>query len=257
MIYWASGLFGLAAGSFANVCILRLPQDQSVRFPRSFCPHCGHQLKIVHNIPILSFIMLKGRCFYCRAPISWQYPLIESLMCVLFLFHAWVFKNSLGHLIAADILGFYSLTLSIIDYRHRIIPDELSLSLIVLGICGSFVNPYLSGPPWHKGLESAAAGAGGGLLMLGVAWVGEKIFKREALGGGDIKLIAGTASVLGWQGIVGPLLIGSFSGGVVALVLLLMKKKQLGETLPFGPFLSLGAYITCLFPRLWFHVFGF
>ena len=86
--------------------------------------------------------------------------------------------------------------------------------------------------------------------MLGLAWIGEKAFKKEALGGGDIKLIAAFAAVLGWIGILGPLLLGSLSGGLVALILLLMKKKRLGETLPFGPFLSLGAYLTCLFPTI-------
>ena len=256
MIYLVSGLFGLALGSFANVCVLRLPHEQSIRFPRSVCPRCGHILKNIHNIPILSFLMLKGRCFYCRAAISWQYPLLEALMAALFLFHAWIFGYAIGRLIVADILAFYLLTLSLIDYRHRIIPDELSLSLIVIGLCGSFANPYLAGPPWHKWMESAAACVGGGLLMMFIAWAGEKIFKKEALGGGDIKLLAGTASLLGWQGIAGPLIIGSFAGGLVALVLLFMRKKKLGETLPFGPFLSLGAYVACFFPGLWSYVFG-
>ena len=86
--------------------------------------------------------------------------------------------------------------------------------------------------------------------MLGMGWLGGRVFRKEALGGGDVKLVAGTAAVLGWEGVLGPLLIGSISGGLVALVLLVLKKKRLGETLPFGPFLSLGAYCVCLFPRL-------
>ncbi len=171
-------------------------------------------------------------------------------MAMVFLFHAWRFGDSLRLMILADILGFYTITISIIDYRHRIIPDELSLSLFTLGILGSLANPALAGPPSIKFLHSLTSGLGGGVLMLFLAWAGEKAFKKEALGGGDIKLIAATAAVLGWQGIVGPLLIGSLGGGIVALILLILKKKKLGETLPFGPFLSLGAYVTCLFPTL-------
>jgi len=254
--YFTSILLGLVAGSFSNVCILRLPEDKSIVFPRSHCPRCGHALKFTQNIPLLSFLALKGRCFYCRGRISWQYPLVELTMAVLFLFHAWRFSDSLGHQIIADVLSFYLLTLSIIDYRHRIIPDELSLSLLVMGLLGSFWNPYLSGSSEYKFLQSAAACLGGGLLMLFLAWAGEKAFKKEALGGGDIKLIAASSAVLGWGGMAGPLFIGSLSGGIVALTLLLLKKKRLGETLPFGPFLSLGVYWTCLFPGWYLFLFN-
>ncbi len=151
-------------------------------------------------------------------------------------------------MIVADILGYYLLTLSVIDYRHRIIPDELSLSLLVIGLFGSFWNPFFAGAPGVRFLHSLGAALAGGLVMLFLAWAGEKAFRKEALGGGDIKLIAASAALLGWPGIVGPILMGSLSGGIVALVLILLKKKHLGETLPFGPFLSLGVYLTCLFP---------
>ena len=247
---------GLMTGSFGNVCILRLPEDQSLLFPRSRCPHCKRALKNAHNIPVLSFLILKGRCAFCRAPISMQYPLIEALMAAFFAFNAWFFPTSLAHVVIADILSFYLLTLSIIDYRHHIIPDELSLSLIAVGLLGAFMNPYLTGTPGMKCLESLLSGLGGGLLMLLLAWLGEKLFKKEALGGGDIKLIAGTAAALGWQGIAGPLFIGSLTGGLVAFSLILLKKKKLGETLPFGPFLSVGAYLTCLFPAWLNFLFG-
>jgi len=253
-LYFISGIVGLVFGSFANVCILRLPEERSIRVPRSHCPRCKHPLRVIDNIPVLSFLMLKGQCFHCHARISWQYPLIEGLMATLFVFDAWMLGDSIRRMILADGLGFYLLTLSIIDYRHRIIPDELSLSLLVLGLFVSVINPYLNGTPGMKFMESFLAAFGGGLLMLVIAWAGEKVFKKEALGGGDIKLIAGTAAVLGWKGIAGPLMIGSLGGCLVALVLLLLRKKKLGETLPFGPFLSLGAYLTCLFPGLFSYL---
>jgi leader peptidase (prepilin peptidase)/N-methyltransferase len=248
MSYFYSLIFGLVSGSFANVCILRLPKAQSVAWPGSRCPQCGHRIKAIHNIPLVSFIALKGRCFHCQTAISYQYPLIELTVAVLFVFHAYWFSGSILHIILADGLSFALLALSVIDYRHRIIPDELSLSLLVIGLLFSFVNPYISGAPWIRFLHSFAASIGGGLLMLALAWGGEKAFKKEALGGGDLKLIAASGAILGWQGVIGPLLIGSLSGAFVAVILLLLKKKKLGETLPFGPFLSLGAYLTCLFP---------
>ncbi len=246
--YLLSLFFGLSAGSFANVCILRLPDGQSLWKPRSHCPRCGHELRNSHNIPVISYILLKGRCYDCKAPISWQYPLIEAVMAFIFVFHAWRFENGLAYLLVADVMTFFLLTISVIDYRHRIIPDELSLSLATIGVCTAWLNPFFTGNPWMRIGESLLCGLGGGALMWFMAWAGEKAFKKEALGGGDIKLIAGTAALLGWPGIMAPLLVGSFTGGLLAGILLLLKKKQLGESLPFGPFLSLGAYATCLFP---------
>jgi len=248
MRYLYSAILGLLFGSFSNVCILRLPADESLWFPRSHCPRCHRSLKAIHNIPVISYLVLKGRCGFCRSPISAQYPLIECIMALLFLFNAWHFSDSVDRMVIADVLSFYLSTLSLIDFRHRIIPDELSLSLLALGFLGSFANPYFSGSPSVKLVESLVAGIGGGLMMLIIAWVGEKAFKKEAMGGGDIKLVAATSAVLGWEGLIGPLMLGSLTGGLVALILLFSKKKKLGETLPFGPFLSLGAYVTCLFP---------
>lgn len=183
MRYILSVLIGLILGSFANVCILRLPEDQSLAFPRSHCPCCHQALKVFHNIPIVSYLVLRGRCAYCGVSISLQYPLIEALMAALFIFHAWFFTEPL-RIVLADVLGFYLICISIIDYRHRIIPDELSLSLAIFGFLFSMVNPYLDGPPWMKLLVSVASGLSGGILMYLLAFAGEKAFKKEALGGG-------------------------------------------------------------------------
>jgi len=250
MRYLLSIIIGLFFGSFGNVCILRLPADKSVIFPASHCPACGHPLKPIHNIPVLSYLALRGRCGFCQARISWQYPLIEALMATLFAFHAWFFISDL-RMIMADILGFYLICITLIDYRHRIIPDELSLSMAAIGLCFSFFSPYIGGVAWMRFLKSLSAGLGGGLLMYGLGYAGEKAFKKEALGGGDVKLVAASGAFLGWIGIIGPLLLGSLSGGLAACILLLAKKKRFGETLPFGPFLCLGIYFTCLFPDWW------
>lgn len=198
---------------------------------------------------------LRGKCHSCRAPIAWHYPAIEALMAAIFMFHAWFFAQAVRQAIVADLLGFYLLVISVIDYRHRIIPDELSLSLLGAGLLLSFASPYFSGPPGLKFLNSLVSSLAGGTLMFLLAYAGEKAFKKEALGGGDVKLIAATAALLGWRGIAGPLLLGSMSGGLVAITLLIIKKKKLGETLPFGPFLSIGAYIACLYPDFWMPLF--
>ncbi len=171
-------------------------------------------------------------------------------MAIVFLLHAAFVPGPLIQILYLDVLTFFLLTISIIDFEHLIIPDELSLSLAVMGLAASFSNPYLEGTPAIKFLHSLLAGLGGCGLMLGVAWLGEKIFKKEALGGGDVKLILATGACLGVKGIYGPIMIGSLAGGLAGLLLLGLRKKKMGETLPFGPFLSLGAYLLALFPNL-------
>ena len=177
-------------------------------------------------------------------------------MALLFGFHAWLYPYSLIHQVALDIVSFYLITITIIDFHHRIIPDELSLSLLITGCVTAYWNPWIGGTPWIKVLNSVGATVSGGLLMLGLAYAGEKAFKKEALGGGDVKLIAASGAILGWPGVSAPLFLGSLTGGIAALMLLVLKKKKLGETLPFGPFLSLGIYVTCLYPPWWTFLFN-
>src|SRR5690242_19807772 len=175
MGYFVSLLAGLVFGSFANVCIARLPKDESIRFPRSHCPRCGHALLIRDNIPIVSYILLRGRCRTYRAPISCQYPLIEAGLAALFVAAAWRYQGGLARILIADVLAFYLLSISVIDYHHRIIPDELSLSLLGIALAASPWNPFLMGDAKHRILESILAGVLGGAGMLGLAWAGEKI----------------------------------------------------------------------------------
>lgn len=176
-------------------------------------------------------------------------------MCLLFTFHAWFFQGATQHLIVADVLAFHLLCISVIDFHHLIIPDELSFSLIVFGLALSPWNPLLKGIAGYRILESLVAGICSGGLLLLLAWGGEKMFKKEALGGGDVKLIAGMAAMMGWLGLIGPLFLGSLAGGAAAIGLILAGKKRLGETLPFGPFLSFGAYMACLFPSILIRLF--
>ena len=172
-------------------------------------------------------------------------------MAVLFLTNAWILKGDVYRLAITDILSFYLLTLSVIDYDHKIIPDQLSLSLWGLAIVFSFWNPFLGHYGLRPSLESLAAGFSGAVGMILMAWIGEKIFRKEALGGGDIKLMGALGAMLGWNGLVTSLALGSLLGGFVGILLLLLKLKKRGDALPFGPFLSLGAYAGCFFPAWW------
>ena len=250
-------LFGLALGSFANVCIYRLPDEKSLLFPASHCPRCSAPLRWRDNIPVLGFLLLRGRCRACRERISWRYPSVELLMAAAFAAGLFILPQAHGKilLLISLWLAFNWLVITIVDYEHRIIPDELSLSLIVFGWLVAAWNPLLGATPLARLLQSvtAAIGMGGGMLFL--AWLGEKIFKKEALGGGDVKLLAGYGAVLGWSGGGASLVFGSFAGALAGLLLMLIGKKKLGETLPFGPFLNVGAALGFFYPHWWRYFF--
>lgn len=233
---------GLCMGSFANVLIERLPLDQSIVTPRSRCPRCLHPLHWSDNIPLFSFLWLKARCRYCTAPIRWQYPLIEFTMAVLFSMTASLYSDLVSIAIAC-ILVFYGLVIIVIDQRHRIIPDEMSLSLLALGLMLAWWNPRLGETPWIRILHSVGACAVGGGFMLGTAWLGEKWLKKEALGGGDIKLMAAFGALLGFPGLYAALFFGSLLGGVAGLTLVALKRQKWGQALPFGPYLVIGIWI--------------
>lgn len=247
--------WGLILGSFANVCIHRLPLDQSLFFPASHCPHCHKPLKWWDNVPVLGFLLLRGRCRACREPIAWRYIAVEMAMGLAFMTAAWILPASLWvlHLIYFWLV-FNWITTTVIDYQHRIIPDELSLSLIVFGWIVAAWNPLLGSTLKERLMQSglAAIGAGGGMLAL--AWLGEKVFKKEALGGGDVKLLAGFGAVLGWSGAGASLVFGSFAGALVGIFLMAIGKKKMGQTMPFGPFLNIGAVVGFLVPG-WWHTF--
>ncbi|OGR91631.1 MAG: hypothetical protein A2992_02135 [Elusimicrobia bacterium RIFCSPLOWO2_01_FULL_59_12] len=254
MLYFISILSGLIAGSFSNVCIARLPEGKSLWFPRSHCPKCDKSLRVIDNIPVISFFLLHRRCFGCRQPISWRYPAVEAALAALFLFSAWWFQPQLARIVIFDLLVFFLLTISVIDFHHKIIPNELSFSLLGIGLAASFINPYLSGKPLSRLMESLLAATAGGALMMLFAWSGEKIFKKEALGGGDIKLMAGFGAFLGWSGLIGSLTLGSLVGAVFGSALLLLKRKRPGDAIPYGPFLCLGAFVSALLPGGWYSV---
>ncbi|MCF7911891.1 MAG: prepilin peptidase [Candidatus Cloacimonetes bacterium] len=235
IIYLFIFITGAAFGSFFNVCIWRIPLHQSIVSPRSKCPHCQQNIKPWHNIPIFSYIFLHGKCAYCGTKIKMNYLLVELLTPIIWMLLFWRFHNRFSWIFAKYII-LYSVGLIIffIDLYHKIIPDLLSLPLIIIGLglsCISQIDlPFLS----------ALAGAATGffffyLLALAVS----HSLKREALGGGDIKFIAAIGAFIGIKGV----LFTIFSSAAIALTVVLILKGEKSREIPYGPFLILGAFI--------------
>ena len=248
VLYLFSFLFGLCLGSFANVCIYRIPRDKSIVHPPSSCPHCGHKIRFYDNIPIISYLFLMGRCRKCSAVISWRYPLVEILIGSLSL--ALFFRFGFGVEYFLWVLFSGTLViLSFIDFDHKILPDVLTLPGIAVGWGVSFLPGGIS---WSDSLVGLVAG--GGSLYL-VATVYARITGREGLGGGDIKLLAMIGAWMGWQSLPLIVLMSSLSGAVIGSAFILMGGKGARTQIPFGPFLSLGALAYLFFGRhisLWY-----
>ncbi|MBI4437020.1 MAG: prepilin peptidase, partial [Candidatus Omnitrophica bacterium] len=235
-------IVGSVIGSFLNVCIQRMPQSESVVFPRSYCPKCKKSIFWYDNIPFLSYLFLKGRCRFCHEPISFQYFLVEFLTAFSFLMlylrfgltgHFFIYAAWFGSLLVA----------SFIDLKHQIIPDEISLGGLVVGLGVSVLYPFLHGSPsrWFS-LWDAAIGSlvGGGAIYL-IGLFGNFVFKKESMGGGDVKLLAMVGSILGWKLTLLAFFIAPFFGSVVGIIL---KIRRGAEVIPYGPFLSLGSIVA-------------
>ncbi|OUO56170.1 prepilin peptidase [Candidatus Avelusimicrobium gallicola] len=245
LILCFAGIFGLLFGSFLNVCIYRIPRDKSIVWPPSSCPGCNARIKWYDNIPVLSYLWLRGKCRSCKQPISLQYPVVELLTGALTVLFVWRFGLSVWTFVT--VAAVYALIiLSVIDLELMIIPDRFSLGLIVLGLAFAWANPNFSGVWWQKELSSLL-GAGVGLFgVLAIALIGTWMFKKEAMGGGDVKLMGGVGAFIGWEGVITTVVFASFFGLVYALFLMIFKGKKGGDAIPFGPFLSLGALINLL-----------
>jgi leader peptidase (prepilin peptidase)/N-methyltransferase len=228
-----SGLVGLAVGSFLNVVILRLPRGESIVSPPSRCPSCQTPLRWYHNIPLLSWIALRGRCASCGAWIGWQYPLVEAATAAIWAGNVAAYGVGPEALRAIAFLTLL-LAIAVTDARFYIIPDELSLGGAVLGVALAL----LAGSPT---LQEAAIGAvaGGGALWL-IAILGTWAFKKEAMGGGDIKLMTMIGVFLGWQGALLTVFLGALAGTLV-FVPIAWKSDRL---VPFGLFLAVGAALA-------------
>lgn len=238
-------LFGLLVGSFLNVCIVRLPHRESIVRPRSHCRKCRRMIPWYDNIPLVSYLALRGRCRSCHAPIPLQYPLVEALTGVMMVATYLKFGLSLPFGLYFFLLVAPLIVITLIDLEHRIIPNVISLP----GIGAGLVTVLLIGKEVvAMRLTQSLMGivAGGGSLFL-VSWVYEKLRHREGIGMGDVKLAAMFGAFFGAQGVLVILLLASFFGSVVGIFLMLFFRKGLKTAVPFGPFLAGGALIYLFF----------
>jgi len=240
-IYIIIGLLGLCLGSFLNVVIYRVPRDLFLSQKRSVCPHCKKQLRWYHNIPLFSYLFLKGRCGFCREKISIRYPLVEMMNTLLYLYFLWQLGLSLNFVIFA-FLSSALLVIFFIDLDFQIIPDVITLPGIIIGLGVSLV-------PGGIGIVSALIGflVGGGALFL-IALLGDWLFKKDSMGGGDIKMAAMLGAFLGWQKVLLVFLSSAVIGLVVSIAIMFFSEKlRKDRVVPFGPFLALAAMLAILY----------
>lgn len=248
-----AGLFGLIVGSFLNVVIHRLPKMMEMDWqcqcaelrgeevpvtelltlstPRSRCPHCGHRITALENIPIISWLILRGKCSGCSEPISIRYPIVEAVTGLLTAFAAWHF--GFGWAAAGAILFIWAMVaLTGIDFDTQLLPDSITLPLIWLGLLFNLTGTYTS-------LSSAVIGAVAGYLSLWSVYWGFKLATgKEGMGFGDFKLLAAIGAWLGWQMLPLTILLSSFVGAVVGVALIVLAKRGRNVPIPFGPYLA-------------------
>lgn len=228
-------LLGLLIGSFLNVCIYRLPQKKSIITPASRCTICGTRLKSWDLIPVLSYLLSRGHCRYCKAPFSPRYALVELLTGLLFVWCYEVFGPT-PELIKAIILTSFFIVITFIDYDHQLILDKV---LICLSLAGVSINLWLGSV---APLDMLIAGLLGGGLLLLIALV-----SGGGMGGGDIKFAAALGLCFGWQHLFLTLFLSFIFGGIGGVLLLVLKIKNRKDFIPFGPFIALGALFTLLY----------
>ncbi|WHZ27255.1 MAG: Leader peptidase (Prepilin peptidase) / N-methyltransferase [Nitrospira sp.] len=240
LIILIAGLLGALIGSFLNVCIYRLPRQESIVWPGSHCPRCAQPIAWYDNIPILSYLALAGRCRYCTASISFRYPVVELLNATGYAGVVWIFGLN-GIAVTYGLLYSALLVAAGTDLSHKIIPNALTFPGIILGlVCATTILPL--------GFLGSVLGVfvGGGILWI-LAWASPYLFGKEGMGGGDIKLMAMVGAFLGWKPALITIMIGSLLGSLVGVTLIAAQIIKREEYIPFGPFLVCGALVTLFF----------
>lgn len=258
--YGCVGLLGLIVGSFLNVVIIRLPHMLEAEWrasaaailgteatntgeiynlarPRSTCPHCHTPIRAWHNIPVLSFILLRGRCAGCGQRIAWQYPLVEISAAVLGLLTAWHFGATPACALAL-VLSWSLLALTVIDARTQLLPDNITLPLLWLGLLAATAGVFI-------GPVDAIIGAAAGYLALWLVFHAFRLITgKEGMGYGDFKLLAVLGAWLGWQQLPLVLFLASLTGALTGITLIATGRQQRGHAMPFGPFLAMAGWLT-------------
>lgn len=262
MFITISVIFGLMVGSFLNVVIYRIPKMMEQEWhnnclelqgkevpaqppftlsrPRSACPHCGHRITALENIPIISYLLLRGKCSACKASISMRYPLIEALTGALIGLISWKFGYS-SITIFAWAFTFALIALTFIDFDTQLLPDDITLPLLWLGLLFNINYGFTD-------LKSAVIGAAAGYLILwSIYWLFKLIRGKEGMGYGDFKLLAAIGAWFGWQLLPAVILLSSTLGALIGIILILLAKRGKDVPMPFGPFLAIGGIAALFF----------
>ena len=249
-------LLGGCIGSFLNVCVYRIPREESVVKPRSHCPHCGTMIAWYDNFPFFSFLLLGARCRHCKSPISVRYFLVELLTAVLFLL-VWLhygldLRTPVYWLMVSGlVLGMF------VDFEHMIIPDRVTIGGMVAGLVLSPLVPSLHGETtWLPSLIQAVIGlvlGSGSLWLVGV--LGKLAFKKDAMGFGDVKLLGGLGVLLGGEGVVFIIMVSAWMGSIVGISLVVGRRKEWQSRLPYGPYIAAAAVLWILWGAGWWQMY--
>ena len=239
---------GLVLGSFLNVCIYRLPLGESVVSPRSRCPRCGAAVRAWQNVPILSWLLLRARCATCGAPISWRYPAVEALTGLVLLALWRGFGPSFAFAVAA-VFALMMIVLFFTDYDHQLLPDLVTLPGFGLGLAVAWYNPFLGDPGWPRIVAAVTGAALGSGILWGIGALYTRLRGVEAMGFGDVKMMALVGAFTGPAGVAMTLFAASVVGAVTGLALIPLKGKTLQNALPFGCFLAPAALAALLWGR--------
>jgi leader peptidase (prepilin peptidase)/N-methyltransferase len=254
-------VFGLLVGSFLNVCIVRLPRGRSIVTPPSHCPRCKKGIRFYDNIPIISFLLLRGKCRNCGEPISWRYPLVELING---LFYVWIVQefSISGEAFLMMALCSSLIVITFIDFDHQIIPDVITLPgmLVGLSLAPFFMSALGDALPFHLDrilpntgpyltafLNSLIGLILGGGPLFAIGWIWEKLRHVEAMGGGDVKLMGMVGSFLGWKGALLTIMLGALAGSIVGVWLIATKRHKMEKVIPFGPFLAAGSVAAAFY----------
>lgn len=238
MVMVGAGVLGLCLGSFLNVCIYRLPRQRSIAYPASRCPRCHRSLSWFDNVPLVSWLILRGRCRQCREPISWQYPIVEAATAILFVLVAAM--TPLSVLLAARLVFTAALiVLFVIDLEHQLLPNVITLPGTVIGFVFSLAAP--PGP-----IDSVLGIILGGGILYAIAAGYYLLRKEEGMGMGDVKMLAMIGAFLGWRAVFLTLILSSFTGAVVGVAMMASQRGGLRYALPFGTFLAIAALVAML-----------
>lgn len=235
-------IYGLLIGSFLNVCIYRIPREESIAFPGSHCPKCEHKLKWYDNIPLVSYLSLGGKCRYCKSSISKQYPIIEALNAVFYIIMYFKFGFGLDF-VFYSLLSSVLIVVTMIDLKEMIIPDILVVIILVLSVLHKIINYYM-------GVSPNLLSSFGGLLLAGGLFLAIVLLSRGGMGGGDVTLIAALGFVLGIKYIIFTIFLSFILGAIISVFLLAAKIKTRKDPIPFGPFIVLAFFITVLWGQV-------